>query len=292
MAPIRIQLKVLVVLIVVTSIDSAPALERHREYDRAMEHWLAKDQDANKILRGEEVAAGTHEWQVPILRADIPDNFYSLFCSGVRLRSGWILTAAHCVFGLKPSAINILQNTLRLDGSGRRVEIDAVLTHPRYDEESMLGDVALLHTHGDTAPVIKLADQAIENTALRPGSRVFISGWGVTDTDTNRKSVTLQEAPVPYQTNESCNLPESYNDFVRPSMFCAGEPSGGADACTYDSGGPATTFKDKVPILVGLVSFGEDCGRPKKFGVYTRIFSYRRWILRMMASGKVGNKAN
>ncbi|PVE22535.1 hypothetical protein DC522_20850 [Microvirga sp. KLBC 81] len=40
-------------------------------------------------------------------------------------------------------------------------------------------------------------------------------------------------------------------------------------------------------ILVGIVSTGDDCGTPLKYGVYTRVSSERAWIMNVMS--KSGN---
>ncbi len=50
--------------------------------------------------------------------------------------------------------------------------------------------------------------------------------------------------------------------------------SGGAGPCTGDYGGPLT-FGNQV---IGLVSWGEGCGRPNLPAVYTRVAHYRHWI--------------
>jgi secreted trypsin-like serine protease len=79
--------------------------------------------------------------------------------------------------------------------------------------------------------------------------------------------------------NDRCNNAASYNNRILPTMLCAGRARGGIDACQGDSGGPLIRGGEPGDaVLVGIVSFGDGCARPNKFGVYTRVSSYRGWI--------------
>jgi secreted trypsin-like serine protease len=65
-------------------------------------------------------------------------------------------------------------------------------------------------------------------------------------------------------------------------MFCAGVAGpaggGGKDSCQGDSGGPASVGPADQAKLVGLVSWGEDCALPYKYGVYTNVWRFVKWV--------------
>lgn len=72
---------------------------------------------------------------------------------------------------------------------------------------------------------------------------------------------------------------------VTDSMICAGELDPNAsvtqvrDTCQGDSGGPLVAkSSDGTPIEVGIVSWGDGCGKPGVHGVYTRLGKLVEWV--------------
>lgn len=45
-----------------------------------------------------------------------------------------------------------------------------------------------------------------------------------------------------------------------------------------DSGGPLTCLQNNSHVVYGLVSWGDECGRENKPGVYTRVTHFLSWI--------------
>ena len=123
------------------------------------------------------------------------------------------------------------------------------------------------------------------------------SGWGATSFG-GAISNTLQYIKIQTVSDEVCNEPGSYGGAIdSDTMICAGDrssettqflsvlllgfPDGSKDTCLYDTGGPLVTKATGVDdgySLIGVVSFGDGCGAPNKYGVSTEFSNYLDWV--------------
>src|SRR3954452_3707476 len=124
-----------------------------------------------------------------------------------------------------------------------------------------------------------------------PGAIGRVVGWGAT-TEGGSVSETLQQVDVPVVPDSTCA--SAYRaGYDAQSMFCAGYPQGGRDACQGDSGGPLMVDTDPSPVvawqLAGVVSGGEGCAEPGRYGLYSRLTDpvMRNWIGTTAAIGGV-----
>ncbi|MEE6528280.1 hypothetical protein FKM82_030399 [Ascaphus truei] len=91
----------------------------------------------------------------------------------------------------------------------------------------------------------------------------------------------LQEVAINLISNEICS--QEYTGQIHSTMMCAGRITGGVDTCQGDSGGPLVWLGDSSRWdQVGIVSWGDGCGRQGKVGVYTKVTSYLDWIYGVM----------
>ena len=85
------------------------------------------------------------------------------------------------------------------------------------------------------------------------------------------------QVKLPIVSQSTCQQAYWYGT-IDDSMICAGYAEGGKDSCSGDSGGPLVCEDNGKYMLEGVVSFGEGCARPGKYGVYADVRYFRRWI--------------
>lgn len=206
------------------------------------------------------------------------------FCGGVVVAPKKVLTAAHCLsreaLGTdvgQVSDLRIISGRDELNGTGgKEIPVSGTWVNPGLDAATSSGDVAVLTLsealpEQDTIPMAESGD-----SAYRAGTAATVYGWGDT-TGYGDYASSLRSAGVSIMPDSSCE--QAYpggrtGTYDASSMLCAGEPEGGYDACQGDSGGPLVA----QGRLVGLVSWGNGCGRAGSPGVYTRISAAIGWM--------------
>ncbi|TDH06359.1 hypothetical protein EPR50_G00132510 [Perca flavescens] len=233
------------------------------------------------VMGGEVGNKGENPWQVLLLNAR--GKFH---CGGVLIDESWVLTAAHCLENNLWFRVR-LGDYLRFKDEGTEVtlKVEKAFKHPNYDSERVDNDIALLRLKTPAplskyiVPVCLPGRQMAERVLHLNGTLTVVSGWGKDDPNRTEMSSVLNIIKIPLVDHSLCARQMSNN--ISDNVLCAGVLGKKMDACEGDSGGPMVTLYRDTWFLLGLVSWGEGCGRLDKLGVYTKVSNYNEWITKV-----------
>jgi len=243
----------------------------------------AKNSLFKRIVNGEDADLKDWPWIANMRRKSNPRHL----CGASILNENFILTAAHCLGYGKPDASDYQMRLgeshigqKEIEATERTFDIESITVHPKYDAVTYDHDIALFKVKGKieynhvTKPIC-IPNQGQE---FDPKSKCFLAGWGHGEED-GQRILKLQEVEMPLINHDVCEkaFPDSHDE-VTVNMICAGHKSGEFDACQGDSGGPLICDVGGTWQEAGIVSWGEGCGREGKYGVFTKVSNYRKWI--------------
>ncbi|XP_026186750.1 coagulation factor IXa [Mastacembelus armatus] len=241
-----------------------------------------------RIVGGTVVIPGEIPWQVALIAR--PSGH--LFCGGSILSRRWVITAAHCLVEAQgPFFIRVGEHNVYVNESTEKdYEVLKQHIHPLYNASINWynHDIALLHTKSPiafsrTVRPICIGPKAFTEALVKQSSPATVSGWGRTRF-LGSTADRLQKVEVPFTDRTECKHSSSAR--ITPVMFCAGYYNVAKDACQGDSGGPHANVIHDTWFLTGIVSWGEECAKDGKYGVYTRVSLYYQWINNVMGLTK------
>ncbi|OGS12275.1 MAG: hypothetical protein A2234_08420 [Elusimicrobia bacterium RIFOXYA2_FULL_58_8] len=219
-----------------------------------------------RIVGGVEAVRGEFPFIV-----SLQSNSYGHFCGGSLIKKNWVLTAAHCVEGGYLNSIVIGLHKLSLMEGTEKFTALQVVKNPNWNRNNMDYDFALIQL--DAAS--KFPPVSLNSKELTGKTDFVTTGWGTTS-EGGEISDTLLKVAVPMVLNKVCEA--AYPGQLTDRMLCAGYEAGGKDSCQGDSGGPLVMGSGSSRYLAGVVSWGEGCAQPKKYGVYSKVSAVLAWI--------------
>lgn len=211
------------------------------------------------------------------------------YCGASLVAAKWVLTAGHCVEELLTKPSSALLRTV----DGKFLAIKRAILYPKFsylptpmgtvinNDYALLELVNPVDFKATIARPIKLATPQFEaQGGQKTGVMTTVYGYGLTNENAMEGSDILLKVTLPIVSREEATVKEAYPvEAATDAVIFAGFKVGGKDACQGDSGGPLTvTDANNQKVLIGVVSWGEGCARPNKYGVYSKVSKAAEWV--------------
>ncbi|XP_041473676.1 enteropeptidase-like [Lytechinus variegatus] len=223
-----------------------------------------------RIVGGVNAQEGEFPWMVYLYSVD-----YGQFCGATLISSDWVVTAAHCVWGITDLLDSVIMGDLHLSIHSEHhlaIAPDDIFIHPEYNDITMNADIALIKLSEPVSFTEYVRPACLSQTLQEFGdyTTCIITGWGDTE---HVEADTLRKAVVRLIEGENCKkLYDIPDDYDTQYLLCAGFERGGIDTCQGDSGGPLVCEgADGRWHLTGVTSFGNGCADPGFPGIYARV---------------------
>lgn len=246
----------------------------------AFEQQVAKKTEYDtKVVGGYAIDITQAPYQVALI-----NNSGQQFCGGTIIAKNWIVTAAHCLWGISPGKITVVAGkTYRNELKGGNSVI-AIHKYPGFYDTKVGKDIALLKLGQD----LDLSSNRIQaigyvnptdvaNGDQDPGVVGTLTGWGKLSYG-GSSAGQLQKVTMPIVSLADATQAFSSNYGIHsltPDQLPTWQNN--KSACHGDSGGPLVVQSNRGQLLAGVVSWGKDCDDIAP-SMFARVSSFASWI--------------
>ena len=232
-----------------------------------------------RIVNG--TVANYSQWNF-IVQLNINIAGKTAFCGGSYIGNNKVLTAAHCVKDSTAADITVIGGSEKLN-NGRESAVTAISIHPSFNMETQGYDFAVLHLASNLSiGELDIADQSLVDSLV--GQEVQVAGWGTQTNGLDQLATNLRFAEQVVTSSTAC---QSYygSSNIGAWSICAYDATVQADACQGDSGGPLVYRGNGLVSLVGVVSYGDGCGKKNAPAVYANTAHVKDWLDSVTGNG-------
>ncbi|XP_032404410.1 LOW QUALITY PROTEIN: elastase-1-like [Xiphophorus hellerii] len=238
------------------------------------------EDSVQRVIGGSVAKPNSWPWQIS-LQYQSGSSWYHT-CGGSLVRTGWVMTAAHCVDSPRNFRVVLGEHDLYVNGGTEQViSVSDIYIHPNWNSNSVANgyDIALLRLSSSASlnSYVQLASLPPADQILPHNNLCYITGWGRTSTG-GSLSDQLKEAYLPVVDYNTCSSGGWWGSTVKTTMVCAG----GYDeaGCNGDSGGPLNCQVNGNYYVHGVTSFVSSlgCDTIRDPTVFTRVSAYISWM--------------
>ncbi|RHY77428.1 hypothetical protein DYB30_014023 [Aphanomyces astaci] len=222
--------------------------------------------DGFEILGGQEAQFGKHRYVTGLKES--PNG--TTVCGGSLIAPNVVLTAAHCLRGKLRSAVVGTHYLTGFD-DGELAKVAQEIKHPNRHVDV---GVALLNRN-----ILNIQPVAVSFEFVEADVLTWVRGWGFVKKG-GPQSYMLKELSLRTWNNTRAAAALSPDELTDEMLGAGGVKE--EDSCDSDSGGPMTIEENGTVRLVGVNSWGIECGALDMPGIYARVSAARDFIERFL----------
>jgi len=261
------------------------------------------NRSTNKIVGGQPALPGSLAWQASIRKKEQFAEGNPHQCGATLINSCWAISAGHCFptthsHSLRRLLVRVgdyFNNDTDTENNARfravedvqDLNIKQVFKHHLYSSSpTARNDIALiqLQTCARLGQFVKPICLPTSLNQFPTGEKCTISGWGASMYQQVAKDhpSCLLYGEIRIQNEEDCARTFTDQRYMKSVMMCGSGVSSqnvAVDSCQGDSGGPMICGNSASGYtLVGITSWGIECGNVDFPGVYAKVDSFVKWI--------------